>query len=257
MIQVTVSASLFSQPEREASIPIAWLERGVKFLVDSGFPPQEVALSSTDGSIDGLFPYPSEHAFITDRMGQGVINVLGIYANLAGGQDLVMNWQALVYISLKRGHAFLGVPKELGYSAADFLGEALAVHQGFVDPHYGFAYFYPTRRGPDFFAVGILANWDGYDEVDDGIYGTSVARWLDELREGRRHLRGWFRDVFPANLLSDAHVNVQLPSGQTLRDSGLGRLTPLESGLWLWELLASEMVAAREALAQAGVLICI
>ncbi|MBI1918882.1 MAG: hypothetical protein HYS12_29685 [Planctomycetes bacterium] len=256
MLQVTVSAALFFQPGQGASVPLAWLERGVDFLVESGFPPQEMALSSMDGSVDGLFAYPSQKDVITSKISQGVINVLGIYANPAKGQDLVMNWQALVYIDPKNGYAFLGVPKELGYSAADLLRKALAVHEGFVDPHYGFAYFHPTRRGPDFFAVGILAQSDGYEMVDD-VYGTAVAKWFAELSEGRRHFRGWFRDVFPANLLSEAHVNVQLQNGQTLRDAGLGRLTPLESGLWLWELLGSEMAAAREALAKAGVLICI
>jgi len=257
MKPMTAAAALYFQPSEGASVPLNWMERGIQFLVDNGFPPREMALTSRDQSLDGLFLYPSKQEAITDLIRQGEINVLGIYANLTRGQDLVMNWQALVYVDLDDGHDFLGVPRELGYPAADLLRKALALHEGFPDPRYGVTYFHPTQKGPDFLAVGILAQSGGNYEREPQDYRDWVRKWLDELTYERRHLQGWFWDVFPASLLSDAHVNARLRSGRTLRDSGLGRLTPLKPGIWLWELSDREMIPAREALAQAGLLISV
>jgi hypothetical protein len=42
----------------------------------------------------------------------------------------------------------------------------------------------------------------------------------------------------------------------TPRTTGIGHFTPLDRGLWLWEVSDSQMHTAREALAEAGLLIC-
>jgi hypothetical protein len=83
-----------------------------------------------------------------------------------------------------------------------------------------------------------------------------VNRRMREFVSERRFLREWFRDVYPANILSQEHLAASIPGRGTLKNWGLGRLTPLEENSWLWEVPEDELVAARQALSTAGVLIC-
>lgn len=68
--------------------------------------------------------------------------------------------------------------------------------------------------------------------------------------------RGYFRDVYPANLLSAAHVHARLGDKETLLAAGLGQLAPVEEGRWLWEVSEEELPRTRSALTQAGLLLC-
>jgi len=80
--------------------------------------------------------------------------------------------------------------------------------------------------------------------------------WWRELYGGRRHLSGMFREVYEANLLSEAHVHGQLRNGTSLLQSGLGAFEELDPGLWLWEVPREQIPLTHDALAESGLLIC-
>ena len=81
-----------------------------------------------------------------------------------------------------------------------------------------------------------------------------VNRWMREFVSDRRFLRGWFRDVYQANILSKDHLAASIPGRGTFENWGLGQLTRLDETSWFWEVPEAEFAAARQALSAAGVL---
>jgi hypothetical protein len=82
-----------------------------------------------------------------------------------------------------------------------------------------------------------------------------MCSWWREYTGKRRHLRGRFWDVYPANLLSEEHVQAQIRGNKSLLQSGVGRFEQLDPGLWLWQVPSKQIPVARAALVDAGLLI--
>jgi hypothetical protein len=69
------------------------------------------------------------------------------------------------------------------------------------------------------------------------------------MSEARRYLTGMFRGAYAASLLSDAHVKAPV------RSVGLGKLSEIQEGIWLWELAPEQIPVAQELLDKAGLII--
>ena len=120
------------------------------------------------------------------------------------------------------------------------------------DVRYGTAYIYPLSRGPQFFANGILARKSALLPPLSQSFQRSVGKWHKELSCDARHLNGWFRDVFPVNILSESHVQTQLADGRSLLECGVGKFIKLSledrsvnhPNMWLWRLHDEELPVA-------------
>jgi hypothetical protein len=111
--------------------------------------------------------------------------------------------------------------------------------------------------GPEFYAFGMGARTGLSRLPEDTLeHRRKTGKWFKELQNQKRHLQGWFRDVYPVNLLSEQHVNANLGEGITLQTAKLGTLTPVTSNQWIWEVSEGEIDTARTTLRQAGLLIC-
>ena len=124
---------------------------------------------------------------------------------------------------------------------------------------YGTVYERDRDLGPEWYAVGInaitgrkrlsqqerdeLANWGNAYESLDGDYRT-----------------GLLRDVFPHNILTAPHLGEKV-GGLTLGEwiqaaSNRGTLTPLTPTHTLWSVDPQDILQVREALQEAGLLLC-
>ena len=81
---------------------------------------------------------------------------------------------------------------------------------------------------------------------------SQLSKWQVQLVTKQKYLGGWFRDVYPANLLSEEHLRAALPGGKTLETLGIGRLSLLGPGKWLWEVSDDEIPQARPSCAKRG-----
>jgi hypothetical protein len=258
MAQFITSAALYFKPERTRGVPQSWLKEMTRVLDEAGLPVQEFAITTARSSLSGLFDSRNFRDILTREMRQGNVNILGLYSNPAREHDLVMDWQGLAYIDMTRGDCFLGLPHACKASPGDLLQLAYTLVKSVNDISYGIGYFHERLKGPDFYAVGIIANPDPelFSDPEASAAGDRIAKWMHEIGGSRRYLYGWFRNAYPASLLSEAHVNAPLYGGKTLRTAGLGRLKLLDRGHWLWELSDQEIPEAESLLSSSGLLIC-
>lgn len=125
----------------------------------------------------------------------------------------------------------------------------------FFAPRYGYCYQRPFKKGPDCYPVGICVDLDWGDEE-----AKELTRWRNEYRmSDGSYKTGDLRDIYPMNLLSEAHKQNQVkgkPFFDWIQESpDHGTLTQLSDTLWAWWV--DDIPAVREALRQTGWVICI
>jgi hypothetical protein len=251
---MTASAVVYFHSRPSIRVSVEWAATVETYFHAFGLSIREFAVETTDKSLEGLCPYNESLNLLRGAIIRDCVTTLGLYCNPNREHDLVMDWYALGYADLEYGNIFLGLPQSLMRSLPDLLVTLTQQADLLTDCSYGIAYYHERLKGPDFFAVGMVANKLAFDP--EGIErGRRVGRWMDEMRNPRRYLRGWFRGAYPASLLSESHVNTILEGGVTLRHSGLGAFSPLPNNRWLWELSEAELSIAEAALDRAGILV--
>jgi hypothetical protein len=255
MTRIITCAALYFQPQTKGVVPWSWVEGAARILAGADLPVQEFAITTATGFPDGQFDLSQNRDILVREVRRGNVSVLGLYSNPEKDHDLVMDWQGLAYIDLIRGDCFLGLPRSIEPSPSALIQSALTLGSNVINADYGIAYYHDSSRGPDMFAVGIIVNPIAFD-AETMAAGDRVAKWFHEMSAPRRHLQGWFRAAYPANILSRAHVEAPISRRRTLFTAGIGRLTPVAPNLWLWELSDQEIPAAEATLRDAGLLIC-
>jgi hypothetical protein len=258
MTQIITSAALYFKPDAARNVPQIWLNSMTGILAEAGLPFQEFAITTESGSPSGLFRSNTYRSMLTREVEQGNVKVLGLYSNPARDHDLVMDWKGLAYVDMTRGDCFLGLPQSGELSPGGLLRLAYNLVKSVSNISYGIGYFHQRLKGPDFYAVGIIANPDPeiFFDAEASAAADRIAKWMHEMGGRRRYLDGWFRTVYPANILSETHVNALLHGGVTLLEADHGCLTPLEPNRWLWEVSDAEIPVAEAALREAGLVIC-
>jgi hypothetical protein len=234
------------------------VEGATQILAQAGLPVKEFAMEISNAQPEGLYDFNKHRDMLAREVHQGNVHILGLYSNPTRDHDLVMDWQGLAYVDLGKGSYFLGLPESVEPRPKTLLRVAYELAKNVTDTPYGIAYSHEYRKGPDFYAVGIIASPDPEVFSDAAALeaGDRVARWFHELNGARRYLNGWFRGAYPASVLSEGHVNADLKGGKTIRSAGIGNLTALDATHWLWELAAEEISVAEKALREAGRLLC-
>jgi hypothetical protein len=121
---------------------------------------------------------------------------------------------------------------------------------------YGIGYSRSSLKAPCMYAIGIIGGAAYPDPNDAEEDLDRIACWLHELRGPRRHLNGYFRNIYPVNLLSTEHVNTQVGENKTLLTAGWGEFNQIDDGLWIWTVPDEDIPKARDALLRAMVLLC-
>jgi hypothetical protein len=129
---------------------------------------------------------------------------------------------------------------------------------GGVPGKYGFGMDW-TRPGS---FCGYAIGFDDFNSLGGNLLGESEAgRWGGIYLYGEPTLlfdRGYFRDIYPVNLLTTAHLNRETRDG-TVRDLILGHknwgeVTPLAANWFLWWVPSSEIDNAREGFRSRGLI---
>ena len=258
MTDLRASAVVYGEKDLAGPIHPAWLDAALAFLSDHGLPVREYEINPTPSSENRfLYAWPKDRDRLLREMTGGHVRTLGLYAHPEEKQDLVPSWHGLVYVNLDRSYVFLGLHAALAVPLADLLRAADRLASLFAPFQYGISYLLPAANGPSRYAVGI----GSYRPREPGSRQSretklQLSKWQDNYLTTQSYLHGSFRDVYPANLLCEDHVRAALPGGKTLETLGIGRLTLLGPGKWLWEVSDDEIPRARAVLREAGLLIC-
>jgi hypothetical protein len=179
------------------------------------------------------------------ELANGHVASLGIDTPHAGADDR-SDWSANLRISIFDGTFYFGADEQLMPSPIGALNRACEIIAGTFEVRYGIAYQSRLADYPSGYAHGfanrtledvrsMIRNrkaWEFRDKSPDEL-------WCEEINGPKRHLNGLFRGAYPANLLSEAHVNAA-----DLRVNPIGRISELTGSLWLWELSSDEIPTA-------------
>jgi hypothetical protein len=182
---------------------------------------------------------------------------LGIYARQSDDLEVFLRWDACAFIHLSSQYSFLGVTDADPIPLSELTELHLAMLRPIVNPAYGISYTHPLWLAPRLYAGGTLGGRVASDfSVAGRAYADPVRRWRIDRSSEEKWLRGWFRDVYPHQLLNPEHMAVRLPDGRSLLESGVGTFTPCGKDRGWWSVDESELASAREMLTAASRLLC-
>jgi hypothetical protein len=240
---------------------LSWLFQAANFFSRQNLPVRAFATLPEGLTLELPRDFTSFGAEHFQGILTGGMSTLGLYASAESGGNLMAEWSGLASLYMKQGAYYLGIEQSRFSSVSALLQTALVIGRELPKIGYGIGYVFPRARGPDFYTGGIIfgTKFEGSRAQRDAEY-QRITAWGHEMIRRKRYLTGMFRGAYPASILSKGHINAVLYKGfltreVTLRVSGLGRLTLLAQGCWLWELSESEIPEAEEALDKAGLLI--
>jgi hypothetical protein len=256
--QLIQSAALYCQRDTEGHLSIEWLDGVIQLLTSHALPVREYGVERNPVCRGGLYSFREENRQLYAALRTGKLRSLELYCHTQERRDLVFDWEGNANIDLGDGYVHVGLPVSSGLSADELLRQTYLLARSSAAWRYGIAYRRSSELAPSLFAVGFQGGRGVIGSGEAQEESERIGCWFRELLfpEDRRHLRGYFRDVYPANLLSAEHVNARLGRKKTLRTAGWGTFTPLDEGHWLWTLPEEDIPPARAALVQAGFLIC-
>jgi hypothetical protein len=257
--QVTTSAALFCDVGDKPMLPLGWLETAVEIFQNHHLAPILFTASGGGFAYDDCYVLADAGGDLV-RWGEvlaarrddlvvalqsGAVEYLRLDSPRAHGVQR-SDWRACVSASASQGRLYVGVDEELVSDPAALLKSTFGIAKERFDVCYGIAYKMPLDDEPDCYASGVVKTsvseafefirhrreWDSRQKTPDEL-------WSQELYEPRRHLTGLFRGAYPASILSDAHVQAA-----RLHAHAIGKLSKLDTSLWLWELSESEIPKA-------------
>lgn len=268
--QLTTSAATFYNCEQDTPIPSIWLEKALCLFTENGLAPILFNAGGGEFELDDCYVFAdsggdlfkwgeaiaARRNDLVKALRQGDIYSLGLDAPRAGAETR-SDSQAETTILSSCGTVYVGIDEELESDPVVLLHRAYEMAKGLFDVRYGIAYKMPLTEEPASYAVGSgpfsLADFRELMRLKrEGIQRPKSPDdlWRDELNGRRRHLQNLFRGAYPASILSESHVRAA-----ALDTRPIGRLTQLDSLLWLWELSESEIPQAESLLAERKLLV--
>lgn len=129
----------------------------------------------------------------------------------------------------------------------------------FFDPKYAYVYQREFKLGPAYYNWGAIM---GIPREEGYRYERwKITKWLDHYPERKGYKTGDYRDIYPYNLISSAHLEQEI-EGKKLAvwiksDERNGELTKLSDDLWMWKVDEANIPHVREAMRSTGRVICI
>ena len=130
----------------------------------------------------------------------------------------------------------------------------------YLKAQYGIVYQRDFDKGPGLYAGGVITGLNESKFPEHAIEEDRIAEWHRRyFRPWRYHL-GQLRDIYPMNLLSEAHLK-ETVFGKSLKEwigssSEHGELKPLTDILWEWWVPENNIPTVREELLPTGIIIC-
>jgi hypothetical protein len=119
---------------------------------------------------------------------------------------------------------------------------------------YGIGYQRDFNLGPEMYAYGLVVGLKYSPQ--EMAEGDRNAAWMHERPGAIRHLQGYFRDVYPLNILSSQLLSREVRNLHLARwiqqTSDRGHLAQLSDEAWLWRIAESHLAVVKADLQQAG-----
>jgi hypothetical protein len=256
MTNPTLGAALYFEPVEAGPIPTAWLDEALRLLAQSSIPIHEASMSGAPDFVPkGAVPFPASETVIRAGLASGSAESVYLHGHPTRRNNLVLRCRATAGFSRNSGYSYLVVPERPGLTFSDLLLATHALTRLAAPCRYGIAYRRSAHLSPSLYARGMLGESLEAPDKEDLETGDRIFRFVDEINRTRRHLRGGFRSIYPAQLLSEAHRQVRLVTGETVAELKFGTWTAVEDGLWLWELEGSELMEAKALFEVSGLLL--
>lgn len=267
---LTHSVALFGDCQNERTVPASWLTSAVALFQEHDLSPVLFTASGGGFEFDDCYLLGNANERLTkweevivgrqqqlvQALQGNAIAYLGLDSPRADAAQR-SEARACIDVDARNGELYVGVETRLVSDPGALIRWACDQSKSLFNPRYGIAYQMPLADDPASYSVGARATtfaefkqW--LRERRSGIRRppTPDELWADELRGRRRHLSGLFRRVYPANILSEAHVR-----GANLTEQSVGRLSKLDDSLWLWELSDAEIPQAEAMLEEKQLLV--
>ena len=235
-----------------------WAEQAVSQIHRFGLPIREIGFTAILRGEELRFEDdPASLARLASVMPTCTTVAWGSHARRSDDLSVFLRWDACAFIHLSTRYSFLGVTDADPIVLSELAEFHLAILRPIVNPAYGISYTHPLWLAPRSYAGGTLSGRIASDYSDLGTaYADPVNQWGIDHSGKQKWLRGWFRDVYPVQLLNPEHVSTRLQDGRSFMDSGIGKLTPCGEDRWWWSVDESELSAARHMLVAASRLLC-
>jgi hypothetical protein len=228
----------------------AWLDFVLECFQKTPFQPDIVSFGadashSRDSSLDELGN--------AVRGRQQDCRVIELLATRPGYKQLAFGWRMCAGVNMTEFRTAI-LCWETGRLDCSEVAKQMATLFG---PVYGIGFQRPFLKGPDLYAYGMSAGL-GYTGADR-IEANRIRAWMRERMEQNLHKRGMFRDVYPLNLLTPAHITQEVERhsfAEWVRQSGeRGELFDLGNQQWVWQVPDVAIQNVRGSLRSAGLII--
>lgn len=123
---------------------------------------------------------------------------------------------------------------------------------------YGCAWDFPFELGPDCYLASVIARPQSVAAESLWEYGERLTRWRDRRWNGYSSLSGYFREIYPINLVRSIHLSTPIV-GMTVEAlmKSTGELRRIESCVdtYRWVIDADQLDGVRAQLEHSGLVL--
>ena len=138
----------------------------------------------------------------------------------------------------------------------DRIGDLVLTHTGTAYAH---AFDFPLAYGPDYYLLAVGAVPTERTSREDEAYVARITRWRDNTwHRGLRPSQGYFREVYPINLVMQAHLDRQYKKHRLSEYMAeVGSLTKVSGidGMYRWYIDEERLFEVREELEPSGLVL--
>lgn len=226
---------------------IAWLEA-------LGAPPDRLGVSG-EGFSGKAGSFRSNDARLR-KAGFSAVTDFSIFHLKPSGEVPLWDWRVNADVSIRDAYCVVGLNSVFFAQAKDALACISRTIIGALAPTYGIGFHREMRLGPTLYAAGLcqgLQPW-GADRAEVKY----INKWGDVGVKNRVYERGLLRDVYPQNYLTEVQLLKQIDETSLKhwieRDRTRGTLSLMGDGMFLWEVLDSQISSIRSVLESAGLI---
>ncbi len=229
---------------------LQWFRQIVSFpdtigITGEGFPEEPMALSDAEATLQ-------------QQQFHGVKSI-ELYTTVPGYKQLVFGWKVSAYISASNRMMIIAYDTDLlAHTDVASFTQVVKDVAHWSKILYGIGYQRDKKKGPVFYALGMLAGL-GYSR-EEMPERNQITRWMDERIGEKRYFKGFLRDIYPLNILSASHLK-RIIGNQSLQQWILssrdhGQLEQILDELWIWRLSDRQIPAVKNQLKEQNILLC-
>ncbi|MBM3633600.1 MAG: hypothetical protein FJX03_07890 [Alphaproteobacteria bacterium] len=231
-----------------------WVAYGEEWMAKNGYPPNTIGFSPQTKYV--LFNNGKQ------RLEKEGYERETISFNGGGEPKTSYNWMLMAYFSIDHRTTYLCFDEDTIPFSYGVLEQLLVDLCQLCSPKYGIGFMRDEKHGPDAYAIGFSQGLKlAYENPEHGKERERISKWLDVYRGKEGYQTGDLRDIYPFNVLSQAHLN-RLINGHRFQDwvqasTERGQLKQISETVSTWWVEPENIPYVREVLAPSGMILCL